>query len=322
MGSSRLVSITIVIPNWNGKRFLDTSLDSLRRQTFKDFETIVVDNGSTDGSVNFIREKYPEVKLIKFSKNRGFSAAVNEGIRHSNSKYVALLNNDTECDSKWLAELFKTAESADGKIGSFSSKMISFYDRNRIDGVGISVDKLGGALQIGYLESDNGQFDSSFQVFGPVGGAALYRREMLTKIGLFDEDFFAYYEDVDLAWRAKVQGWDSIYVPTAIVYHIHTGTNLNPNFIDYLLDRNGVYYVIKNAQTDVLIRFIARKIAGDGFRIVKFLSRREWDTFLSLLKCRMDILVHLPKMLKKRVKIQGSRVKSDYEILSVNRGHS
>lgn len=238
--------VTIVIPNWNGRTLLAACLRSLAGQTFTDYEIIVVDNGSTDGSVEWLKANYPSIRLIANPTNRGFAAAVNQGICASASPYVATLNNDTEATSAWLAALVQAAED-DPRTGMCASKML-FADRPRlINSTGICVDRAGIAWDRRGGEPDDEQETRPVEVFGPCAGAALYRRAMLDEIGLFDEDFFAYLEDVDLAWRARRAGWRCLYVPAAQVYHCHSATSHEGSpFKSFYRGRNKIWLVVKN----------------------------------------------------------------------------
>jgi len=248
--------ISIVIPNWNGEDFLEVCLDSLRKQTHDNFEVILVDNGSTDGSVDFVKRNYPEVKIISLPTNRGFAYAVNTGIRQSQSEYIALLNNDTEADPRWLEELCRGLEN-NPEIGFCASQTLFFHNRDIINSAGLAYYKDGTAGDRGYGEPDRGQYGKQRKVFGASGVAVMYRREMLEDIGLFDEDFFAFYEDVDLSFRAQLCGYQCIYQPMAVVYHVGGGTILPTNPKNrFLCDRNLIYVLVKNLPTKLLIKYL------------------------------------------------------------------
>jgi hypothetical protein len=238
--------VSIIVLNWNGKGFLERCLSSLSLQTYEDFETVLVDNGSTDGSVVFVRERFPQVRLIENQTNCGFAAGNNQAIRATDSEYVVTLNNDTEADPEWLAELVQAAET-DRKVGACASRML-FADRPEIiNSAGIALDRAGIAWDWKGGRRDDPDERRPVEVFGACAGAALYRRAMLDKIGLFDEDFFAYLEDVDLAWRAQWAGWRALSVPTARVLHYHSGTSGEGSpFKNRLLGRNKVWLIAKN----------------------------------------------------------------------------
>ena len=237
---------TVVIPNYNGLQFIKTCLDSLREQKEKDFETLIIDNASEDGSFEYIRDFYPAVRLVQLKKNYGFSAAVNKGISMSKTKYVILLNNDTEADPDFVGELIKAIDQSDD-IFSVSSKMISFHDRSRMDDAGDLYSVIGWGFQQGIGQSvENYQEDR--EVFSACAGAAIYRKAVFDQIGKFDLKHFAYLEDMDVGYRARIQGYRNMFCASAVVYHVGSGTSgsrYNP-FKVRLAARNNLYLVYKN----------------------------------------------------------------------------
>jgi len=239
------VLVSVIVPNWNGRHHLARCLPSLRAQAYSDFEVVVVDNGSTDESVTWLAEAYPDVRVLRNSHNLGFAAANNQAIQATDSPYVVTLNNDTEAASGWLAELVAAVES-DATVGMVASQILLAHAPDMIDSAGIEVDWSGTAWQRQRGEPVNDD-DALEEVFGPSAGAALYRRAMLDEIGLFDEDFFTYYEDVDLAWRARNAGWRCLYAPRARVYHVHSATGgQDPSLKRYLIGRNKVWALVQN----------------------------------------------------------------------------
>lgn len=213
------MEIAVVIPNWNGKDSLSDCLDSLLVQTLKP-HIIVVDNASVDGSYELVEQKYQTVELIKNKTNLGFAGGVNTGIKRAleqNSRYVALLNNDAVADKDWLKNLVKFLE--DNEQAGIATGKILTSDHKLIDSTGEGYSNWGLPFPRGRGESDNHQYDDRTWVFGASGGASLYRVSMLKEIGLFDEAFFAYYEDVDISFRAQLAGWKVAYVPGAVAYH-------------------------------------------------------------------------------------------------------
>ena len=248
--------IEIIIPNWNGKELLATCLRSLVLQTSQEFCVTVVDNGSTDESVEFIQQEYPAVRCICLPENRGFSAAINEGIRQSRAAWVLLLNNDIEVDRNCLSVLHEALHNA-ANISYFALKMMNFHQRNVFDGAGDAVLRGGVGYRLGTMETDGGQYSRDANVFGACAGAALYRRDLFDEIGLFDEDFFAYLEDVDFNMRANRAGKICRYLSQAIVYHLGsatTGSKFNPLTIR-LSTKNNLNVLIKNYPASVLLRF-------------------------------------------------------------------
>jgi GT2 family glycosyltransferase len=238
--------VSIIVLNWNGRKWLERCLGSLAAQTYAANEIILVDNGSTDDSVAWVARHFPAVQVIGNAENRGFAAACNQGARAARGVYLALLNNDAWAEPQWLAELVRALEGQPERVGMAASKML-FADRPQIinstgicvDRSGISWDRLGGTL-------DN-PAETPADVFGPCGGAALYRRVLFEELGGFDETFFAYLEDVDLAWRARWRGWQALYVPSARVYHAHSGTGKEGSaFKTFHLSKNKVFWIAKN----------------------------------------------------------------------------
>lgn len=240
-----MAAVTVVIPNWNGRHLLGTCLGALQEQTYRDFDVVVVDNGSADGSAEWLGQNFAG-RVIANETNRGFAAAVNQGIRASPGQYIATLNNDTAPSPGWLAELMAAMES-EARVGMCASKML-FADRPHIiNSTGICVDRAGIAWDRRGGEVDDERETAPVEVFGPCGGAALYRRVMLDEVGLFDEDFFAYLEDVDLAWRARRAGWRCLYAPAAQVLHCHSATGVEgSSFKSFHLGRNKVWLIVKN----------------------------------------------------------------------------
>jgi GT2 family glycosyltransferase len=213
--------ISVIIVNFNGRHFLDGCLSSLVNQSYKDFETILVDNASNDGSAAYVIDTYPWVRLIENKENRGFAGGVNDGIRSSNGEYMLTLNNDTIAEPHFVEELLKSMDK-DRSLGMCASKML--FPNGRINSTGLCISRSGAAWDRGMFEEDLGQYDTEREIFGPCAGAALYRKKMLDEIGLFDEDFFLFMEDVDLAFRGRLAGWKCLYVPTARIMHSHGGT--------------------------------------------------------------------------------------------------
>lgn len=307
MTSDKLISI--VIPNWNGKRFLADCLDSIRKQTHPKIETIIVDNGSRDGSVEFLRENYPEVKLITFDVNTGFAPAVNAGIRAATGYYIALLNNDTIVEPLWVEELVKALDEHP-EVGSVGCKMLSYEDQTILDGVGDGYRRGGLPGRIGHREKDEGRFDKQRYILGACGGAAMYRRELFDDIGLFDDDYFAYLEDVDLGLRAQSAGYKCLYVPTSRVYHLGcgtTGSGYSPLVVK-LSSQNNLNTIVKNIPMPLLIKFLPHILYWQTFylAVVTIRGGQLWPWIVGTTKA----IGMLPNMLKKRAEINKRRTVS------------
>ncbi len=210
--------IEVIIPNWNGLEVLPRCLESLSRQTFASFTITVVDNGSLDSSPEYVREYVPDVRLLRLSRNYGFCKAVNEGIQRSSAPWCAVLNNDVEADPYWLEELYRAVERHPYAF-VFASKILQYRDPSRIESAGDMLKADACGANRGRDEIDQGQYETEEEVFSASAAAALYRRSLFDIIGLFDERFFAYFEDIDLGFRAQRFGLPCIYVPRAKVYH-------------------------------------------------------------------------------------------------------
>ncbi len=274
--------IDIIIPNWNGRSLLKTCLDSLQNQSSHCFHIIVVDNGSTDGSVSYIEQHYPQVEIIVLPQNRGFSAAVNSGIRASTKKWVMLLNNDVEVESGCLAYLAKVCNE-DPEYDFFALKMIDFQQRSLIDGAGDCVLRGGVGYRIGTMEFDDETYRIKRDVFGACAGAALYRRSLFDAVGFFDEDFFAYLEDVDLNLRAARAGKKCCYLPEAMVYHIgsaSTGSKIN-SFTVRLSTRNNVFVVLKNYGPLLFVRFLPAFLMYQFFWLIFVVKKGQFPAYLA-----------------------------------------
>jgi hypothetical protein len=261
---------------------------------------------------------YPEIEIIENDENLGFAGGNNKAIKIAIKdkyiKYIALLNNDTKIEPNWLNGLVEIAE-LDDLIGSCQSKILSLSDPTIIDAVGITVTKNGKAIQEGYDIKDLGQYEQIKEILGPCACAALYRKEMLTQIGLFDEDFFAYYEDVDIALRARLAEWKSIYVPKSVVYHLHSSTlGKDSAFKRYLLERNVYYYIFKNLSTIIVIKFLLLRPFSISISILRLIINKKYKLIKYVLRGNINSIKNIPVLLMKRREIQAN--KSPHNVLS------
>jgi len=299
--------VSVIILTWNGRPYLGECLNSLAGQTFRDFETILVDNGSADGSAAFVRSQFPWVRLLELPENAGFAEGNNRGLALAQGTYIVTLNNDTKVAPAFLAELVRVAD-ADLRIGMVAAKMRNYCRPEQIDAAGLKVAFNGLGYNIGFGETDQGQHDSA-PLFGPCGGAALYRRAMLEEIGFFDADFFAYYEDFDLAWRARLAGWKAVAAARALVYHVHsaTGGEMSP-FKVYHTHRNKWFVIVKNWPGPLLRRHLAALVFTDLAAFCLALLRGRGR---AALRARLDAVRSLGSLLRKRAGIQAARALSD-----------
>lgn len=320
MGNSKLFfnredgKVSVVIPSWNGKHLLKVCLPSLRKQTFRDFEVIIVDNGSTDNSVLYIKRYFPQFKVVTLTKNLGFSPAVNIGIRSANGKYIVLINNDTFVDKDCLKKLVLAAEKHPD-AGMVASKMLNYYNHKIIDSAGDYIDTVGHANNIGYGKKDEQKYNFSNYVFLVTGGGCLIKRSVFESVGLFDEDYFAYFEDVDLCLRAQMQGFKAWYEPSAVIYHMHKATSKkNIKFTEYLQFRNMTMNIIKDFPKALILdhqNWI--KILLVNLNTVRYLTSQ--GNLNGALKAEWEVIKNLKSLLNKRKQIQNLKIVSDEYII-------
>jgi hypothetical protein len=300
----------VVVVNWNRKELLRACLASVRRQTEVAFETIVVDNGSVDGSAEMVEREFG-ARVIRNRENRGFCAANNQGIAAAKGQFIALLNNDAEAEPGWLAALLRACSQAPD-VGMAASKVLVWEDLQRIDKAGHLIFPDGQNRGRGTGEPDRGQFDAEEEVLWPDGCAAMYRKEMLDGIGGFDEDFFAYGDDAELGLRARIAGWRAIYTPQAVVRH-HRGSTLGKDserrleliernrlllaiklFPWSLLWLNPVFFAVRAAASVVK----ARRAEGDTAHFPGLAGK--WHMARAILRGQWKALRLAPRMLRKR----------------------
>ena len=240
------MEVSVVIPNFNGIAFLDSVLASLEGQTLSNFEVLLVDNGSTDGSCSFVTANYPWVHLIELSENFGFCGAVNAGIRAAKAPYVLLLNNDTEVKEDFVEEMLAAIRRHKNAF-SCGARMVQYHDRDRLDDVGNYYCALGWSFARG-RGKDIHAYETEDKIFSACAGAAIYRKKIIEKIGYFDEEHFAYLEDTDIGYRARIYGYENWYAPKAIVYHVGSGTSGSRynQFKTRYSSRNNIYLIYKN----------------------------------------------------------------------------
>lgn len=298
--------ISLVIPNWNGREHLEACLGALRRQTFASHEVILVDNGSTDDSVAYTREEFPEVVVIELPENRGFTGACNAGYAASRGEFVCLLNNDTEADERWLEALVDAFE-RHPEAGAVATKMLLFDRRDHFHSAGDFYRVNGLPGNRGVWQRDRGQYDREEPVFSACGGAAAYRRAMIDVIGFLDDAFFFSCEDIDLAWRAHLAGWEVIYTPAAVVYHKLKASGGSGATGSYHDGRNFLFVIWKNYPGELL-----RRHAGEILKAQLAISRealRAWRGAAARARLRGQLagLWGAFRMLPARRRIQAAR---------------
>lgn len=290
--------VSVVVPNFNGAKFLETCLTSLEQQTFKDFELLIVDNASEDNSLEIVRRKAPSALVVRQSRNTGFAAAANAGIRSARGEWIAALNNDTEVAHTWLEELY-AATSRHPLADFFASRILDFVDRKKIYSAGDCFLRIGVGYRRGQEMPDGDGYHEEIKIFSACGCGALYRKSTLEAFGGFDERFFAYLEDVDLGLRLQAAGMQGYYVPSAVLYHRGGGTSggeFSPLAVR-LLSRNSILLLIKNIPYWILARCGLRILARQASWLIRVLAHLRLGSYLRGLA---GILPLIPSMLRER----------------------
>lgn len=307
--------VSVIVPNWNGRHLIGACLDSLRAQTYPNVEIIVVDGASQDGSADLVAERYPEVRLLRLAANLGFSGNVNAGLRAARGEVLALLNNDAEAEPAWLSELVN-ALLADPSLGSCATKIVHHENRGLIASAGDVLRRDGLAAQRGNGEPDDGRYDLSEEVFAASGGGAAYRRAMLEDVGLLDERFRSYLEDVDLGLRARLRGWRCWYVPTARVYHRVSATG-GGKLASFYVARNSIRLLARGFPTVVLCACWRAIVMAQFRRAGAALRAWRGAAARATLRGQLFGLLDLPNALVSRRAIQARRTLPDHELLAM-----
>lgn len=301
---------SIVIVNWNGRQHLEDCLNSLTKQTYANYEIIVVDNASEDDSVPFIKKNFPTVRIIHNPENIGFAEGSNIGIRASTGEYIVLLNNDTSVEPNWLEELVKAVDK-DEKIGACMSKILLFDRRNVINSSGGEIHYLGFAWASDYGTRDNGQFKEREIAFAS-GAAMLIKRQVLNKVGLFDPAYHMYYEDVDLGWRIRLAGYKIVFVPSSVVYHKYEFSKGIQKF--YNLEKNRLSLLLTHYKTRTLFLIVPVFFLMEAGLLLYFLLQSGLG---AKLRSYLTLVRDLREILEKRKRVQALRAVNDGDIARV-----
>src|SRR4030067_235419 len=303
---------SILIVNYNGERLIESCLDALERQSYDDFEIIIVDNYSSDGSLNKIEKLLekssiaPRIKIIPLAKNLGFVGGNNEALKYAEGKYIALINPDAEAEPSWLEQLVSTMD-LHPLVGLCASKLV-VYGMDVIDSAGDECSTAGVGFKRGEGEADTAYQELEY-VFGACGGAALYRRKMLTEIGFFDDDFFIVNEDSDINFRAQLAGWKCLYVPKALVYHkVSSIIGKMSEARVYYSVRNSLYVYVKNMPGKLMMRYFHHKMLQEAGALFYFMRHGK---LRPCLRAYLDFLKKLPILVEKRRKINKLRKVTD-----------
>ncbi len=317
MSAQKKVSVNILL--YNSRKYLPHCLEAISSQTYQNLEVTIIDNASTDGGADWVREHYPQVRLIVNAENKGFCGGHNQGIRATDGPYVLLLNPDVSLTENYVEELVSSLEK-DDRIGAAMGKLYLCpseslrCDHNVIDSVGVMVCKNRRTLDRGHGQPDDGQYAEESFCFGPNGAVPLYKREMLEDLAIegeyLDEDFFAYREEVDLAWRAQLLGWKAVFNPRAIGFHDRTYMPATrrqmPRFRREHMFKNRYLLVLKNDLPTHFLRHLPHIL---WFEFMLWGYTLLFEPYL--LKSAWRALKLTPRMLRKRALIMERKVVPD-----------
>jgi len=305
--------LTVTIATFDGRELLPVVLDSLRAQTIAErVEVVVIDDGSSDGTAEWLREQRPEVELIAHEGNLGVTRSLNEGLQLARGEFIALLNNDVElapdCLERLLADL-----RAHPRAAVSTPKLLDFGDRTRLDGAGDTYSRWGMATRRGHGDPDRGQYDAAEQVMGACAAVAVYRREAIEQVGGMDEGFFAYLEDVDWSLRARLAGWECRYEPAAVAFHMGSATlGSGPSAFNlFHVWRNGIWVIAKDLPGGTILRLAPFLLAGQGWHLWNAIRHRQLRTWA---RAWRSALAGLPRALSARRRIQSSRTIAPREL--------
>jgi GT2 family glycosyltransferase len=308
--------VTVAIVNYNGRRFLETLLPSLARQTLRGFSIHVVDDASTDDGQAYVERAWPEVRWLGAAENRGITATMARAVAGARTEYVAVLNNDVELDPRWLEQLLTELE-ARPRAAAVEGKTLEFDRRTHLDGAGDRMRRNGYPDRRGQGEPDDGRLDAVDEVFAVSGTAALFRRAAFDDVGPYDVDLRAYYEDVDWGFRARLRGWTAWYVPSAVAYHMGSATvGRAPGPFTTLIIRNQILVLVKNMPWPLMLRWALRiawfQVTWLPRNVMAGIGRHH-------LRALVDVAHALPRFLRKRRDIQRRRVASSADLARVIR---
>ncbi len=309
MRKSPLVSVIVV--NWNRKHLSERVLRLLQQQTFQDFETVFIDNGSTDGSVEYLRPLFPGVRMYPLPRNSGFAVANNIGVKHAVSPWVVLLNNDAFPDPSWLENLLIAAQRYP-KFAFFGSRLVQAGKRDLLDGFGDVYHISGLAWRQGYNMPVAVAPTTPREIFSPTAAAALYSRAAWMDVGGFDDNFFMYHEDVDLGFRLRLRGFRCLYVPDAVVYHQGSAsTGVKSDFAIYHGHRNLVWTFVKNMPGKLFWKYLPAHLIANIFFVAFYTLKRHPR---AIIRAKRDALLGMQRVWQQRQAVQKERLVSEESI--------
>lgn len=303
---------SIIIPNFNGVRFLPTLLTTLRAQTFQDFELILIDDASSDESVSFVETHFPEVRLLVNRTNLGFARSCNLAVDAARGRLMVLLNNDTEPEPTWLEELAKAA-CANPQAAIIASKMLLFNERHKLHTTGDLMGSDGLPRNRGVWEEDEGQYDDDLTIFSGSGGGSAFRKDVWQQLGGFDEEFWMYLEDVDYAYRAHLLGWQAVFAPKARLYH-HLSATGGGALASYYVGRNTIWTIAKNTPASLLWVHWLEILIAQGYVLLNALNHIRGEAARARIRGQLAGVWGLPRQLRKRQQIQARKTVTDTDL--------
>ncbi len=307
--------VTISITVWNGLEDTKKCLKTLSAITYKPTEIIIVDNGSADGTVEYIRKNYPKVKVYENGLNLGFTGGHNRAIQYAKGKYFLLLNNDIEVEPGFLEPLVKDLE-GNKKLAAVQSK--TYLSKNQLDNTGSFLTPLGFLKHYGFKQTDSPEYDIAKKVFSPKAACLLITKQAIDRFGLFDNDYFAYFEETDWAWRIYLTGLEIMFEPQSKVLHKlgKTSTRLPYSFIYFHSSKNTIRSIIKNTGFKSLLYMLPLHLLALNFIGLTFLLQGKTGMFFSVIKAQIWNISHLFRTLKLRANVQNIRKVSDKELFN------
>lgn len=310
--------VSVIIVNWNGLHHLKKCLPTLFKIDYPSYEVILVDNASTDGSQDYVRKNFKKVKIVQNRKNLGFAGGNNVALPYATGRYVLLLNNDTAVEKNFLSELVVSIEK-DSEIGVVQSKIISMDDPTRLDSVGAFYTNTGFLFHYGYLQKNKAKYDATKYLYTAKGACMLVKKEIIDVIDLFDNNFFAYFEETDFCNRVWLAGYSVVYAPKSIIYHKVGGTSnsMDNSFIQFHSFKNRINSYCKNLEARTLIQMLAMHIFLCEIAAISFIFKGRMDLFFAINKAFYWNLANIKITLKLRRKIQSKyRKVKDHDFMS------
>ena len=308
------IFVSVIIVNWNGEAVLPHCLQALSKQTYPNYELIVVDNGSKDQSWVGLEKQWPGIKVIRFPENKGFAVANNEGVRQARGEWIALLNSDAFPEPDWLNILLEAAKN-NPDFNFFSSSLVQADRQELLDGTGDIYHISGLAWRRHYNQPLNQVSEKVEEVFSPCAAAALYSRKAYLQVGGLDEAYFMYHEDVDLGFRMRLQGYRCLYVPRAVVYHKGSAsTSIKSDFAVYYGHRNLVWSFFQNMPGWLLLKYLPAHLLANLVFLVYYSLRGQ---AAAIWRAKWHAFLGLSQALRKRRSIQRNRQVSPEDISGV-----